>query len=294
MVAPDPSQLESTPCVVCRGTHADVVLTGHDNRRRLPGEFSVVRCRECGLAYINPRPTPENIGQYYPSDYSYHEAGPASAARQFYYRLFRRVPIPRGGRVLDVGCGGGSYLLHLRGLGYEVAGVEPNAEVAAYLRAQYGLDVQPGLLLDVHYPDASFDAVTFWWVLEHAHDPMADLREAHRILKPGGVVVVALQNFASLGRHLFGADWHHVDIPTHLYQFEPRTLRRALEEAGFEPFRVRHDLIAKDTAPSLGYRLGLERSLDWWLPNLVALPVDLLAWAVRRSGLITAYARRRP
>src|SRR5690349_1872505 len=133
MVAPDPSQLESTPCVVCRGTHADVVLTGHDNRRRLPGEFSVVRCRECGLAYINPRPTPENIGQYYPSDYSYHEAGPASAARQFYYRLFRRVPIPRGGRVLDVGCGGGSYLLHLRGLGYEVAGVEPNAEVAAYL-----------------------------------------------------------------------------------------------------------------------------------------------------------------
>lgn len=288
-VAPE---LETTPCAVCGGSATNVVLTGRDNRRHVPGEFQVVRCCGCDLVYINPRPTTQSIGQYYPPDYSYHEAGPSGRIRQLYYRMFRRLSLAPGARVLDVGCGGGGYLLYLRDRGYAVAGVEPNRELAARLGREYGLDIRPGELLEARWPDASFDAVMFWWVLEHSHDPMANLREAYRILKPGGVIIVALQNFASLSRLLFGADWHHIDIPTHLYQFEPHTLRKALETAGFDAVRIRHDLIAKDAAPSVGYRLALKSSLDWWLPNLLALPVDLLAWSIRRSGLMTAYARR--
>jgi len=58
------------------------------------------------------------------------------------------------------------------------------------------------------------------------------------------------------------------------------------------PRGIRQDLIAKDFAPSLGYRLGMPRPLDWRLPNLLSIPFDLLAWSLRRSGLITAYADR--
>lgn len=284
--------LETTPCAICGTDDAAFLLAADDNRRHVPGTFRVVRCRKCGLVYLSPRPTPAGIGRYYPPDYSYHEAGPTSAARRFYYQLFRKPPVPPGARVLDVGCGGGSYLLHLRAQGYEVAGVEPNADLARRLGESYGLDVRPGELVDTHFPDASFDAVTFWWVLEHAHRPLDQLREAHRIIKPGGRVVVALQNFGSLARLCFGSSWHHIDVPTHLYQFEPATLRRAFEVTGFRPLRVRHDLLGKDFAPSLGYRLGLATSLDWWLPNAVALPFDLLSWATRRSSLITGYAER--
>jgi 2-polyprenyl-3-methyl-5-hydroxy-6-metoxy-1,4-benzoquinol methylase len=192
--------------------------------------------------------------------------------------------------VLDVGCGGGKYLRFLRDRGYTVAGVEVNHEVVRRLQTEAGLEVYPGLITEAPIPDQSFDVVTLWWVLEHTHDPVGTLRAARRILKPGGTVVVALQNFAALGRVLFGAHWHHLDVPGHLYQFEPATLRSMLRHTGFTPLRVRHDLLAKDLAPSLGYWLGLRRSLDGALLNGLTIPLDLIAWGMRRSGLITAYA----
>ena len=131
-----------------------------------------------------------------------------------------------------------------------------------------------------------------WWVLEHAHDPLAALENARRVLRPGGMLVVSLQNFDSLGRRLFGAAWHHMDLPGHLYHFTPQTLTRLVERAGFRVDRLRQDLLAKDLAPSLGHWLGLRVSLDQAPLNLVALPFDLLGWVTRRAGLITAYATR--
>jgi 2-polyprenyl-3-methyl-5-hydroxy-6-metoxy-1,4-benzoquinol methylase len=287
-----PVEIEYVACALCGGDDAGAVMRGSDVRRRVPGRFTIVRCGDCGLAYVSPRPTPRAIARYYPADYAPHQLLPPSFAERLYYRLFRRLPAPRGARVLDVGCGGGKYLRFLRDSGYVVAGVEVNADVVARLRADAGLEVHPGVITEARIPDQSFDVVTFWWVLEHTHDPLETLRAAHRVLKPGGMVVVGLQNFAALGRTVFGAHWHHLDLPGHLYHFEPVTLRKILTRAGFTPRRVRHDLIAKDVAPSLGYWLGLRRSLDWALPNALAVPLDLFAWGLRRSGLITAYAVR--
>ena len=284
--------LEHVVCALCGQDGAPPILQGRDIRRGVPGEFRVVRCKNCGLAYIDPRPTRETIGRYYPPDYSYHRPGPPSLPESIYYRLFRSAPVPPGSRLLDVGCGGGGYLFFLRDRGYRVVGVEPNAEVVRALREQSDLEVHEGELLDVDFPDASFDAITFWQVLEHTHQPLEVLREAHRMLRPGGHVVVALPNFESLARRIFGANWHHIDIPGHLYQFGPRPLTKLMEKSGFDVYRVRQDLIAKEFAPSLGYRLGLRHSLDRVLPNILALPFDLLAWALRRSGLMTAYAKR--
>ena len=283
---------ECVACALCGSRDHRPVLTGRDVRRRVPGDYSLVRCNDCGLVFVNPRPTRAAIERYYPPNYAPHAPGAPSRAEAIYYRLFRRVGVAPGARVLDVGCGGGKFLLFLRERGYRVAGVEPNAAVARALRERFDLETHAGEIAEAGLPDGAFDVVTFWWVLEHTHEPLEALRQAHRVLRPGGRVVVALQNFASLGRLTFGRDWHHIDIPGHLYQFEPRSLARALEEAGFRVLRMRQDLLAKDFAPSLGYRLGLKDSLDWWLPNLLALPFDVAAWAARRSGLITAWAER--
>ncbi len=286
------AELEETPCAICGRDDSVPILRGRDVRRQVVGEFSVVRCRHCGLAYVNPRPTPRGIAPYYTHDYGSHDLKPPSLAESQYYRLFRKLSAPSGARVLDVGCGGGKYLRFLQKHGYHVEGVEVKNGLARRLRDELGLRSYDGTITQARIPEGSFDVVTFWWVLEHTHDPVQNLRAAHRVLKPGGTIVVALQNFASLGRLLFGSSWHHLDLPGHLYQFEPRTLSAALRLANFEPIRLRQDLIGKDFAPSLGYALGLERSLDRPLPNLLSLPFDLLAWCVRRSGLITAYARR--
>jgi SAM-dependent methyltransferase len=290
MTANGSAALEYVPCALCGADDAPAVLRGRDLRRGIPGDFTVVRCRDCGLAYVNPRPTPSLIGRYYPEGYAPHQAQPPSWLEQLYYHLFRRLPAAPGARILDVGCGGGKYLTFLRERGYEVTGIELNAEVAHAVTVNLGFDVRAGEISGAGLERESFDVITLWWVLEHTHDPIGTLREAHHLCKPGGTLVVGLQNFASLARLVFGARWHHLDLPGHLYQFEPRTLREALRVAGFRIIRLRQDLLAKDFAPSIGFVVGAGHAVDNPLANMLALPLDLFAWAVRRSGLMTAYA----
>lgn len=284
--------LESAPCALCGSAASERVLTGRDLRRGIPGEFDVVRCRGCGHAYVRPRPTRAAIGAWYPAGYSCHAEPPAPRVEAWYYRAFRSLPLAPGARVLDVGCGGGRYLTLLRARGFDVEGTEVDAGLAERLRREHGLVVHAGELETLALPERAYDAVTLWWVLEHTHEPLRTLRSAWRLLRPGGLVVASVQNFASLGRLVFGRYWHHLDLPGHLQHFDPHTLRRALHAAGFDAVRVRQDALAKDFAPSLGFALGASTSFDRTPLNFLGLPFDALGWLLRRSGLITAYARR--
>ena len=139
-VAHPEQELEHVACALCGADDATPLVRGSDVRRAVPGRFAVVRCRGCGLTYVNPRPTPSAIARYYPPDYSPHETHPPSRSETTYYALFRKLPAPAGARVLDVGCGGGKYLSFLRQRGYEVAGVDVNAELMQRLH----LDFAPG------------------------------------------------------------------------------------------------------------------------------------------------------
>ncbi len=123
-------ELEHVACALCDADDAHPIIQGWDIRRHMPGEFTVVRCRRCGLAYVNPRPTIAAIRMYYPPDYAHHQLAPPSMAERTYYRLLRSLPATDGARVLDVGCGGGKYLQCLRARGYQVAGTEVNGAKA--------------------------------------------------------------------------------------------------------------------------------------------------------------------
>jgi len=216
----------------------DLLLERPDVTARL------VRCDACGLIYQNPRPTAAEMGQHYPSTYEsygdHRTAARGMVRRAFNYGMSKRCRYVTdhvaGGRLLDVGCAAGAFLVAMRERkGWQVQGVEVSAETAQVARERHGLEVFAGTLEEAAFPDDHFDAVTMWDVLEHVHDPVATLREIRRILKPGGVLVVRVPNLASWDARLFGDCWAGLDAPRHLYVFTPQTLAAVEGSAGLRP-----------------------------------------------------------
>lgn len=142
-----------------------------------------------------------------------------------------------GARVLDVGCGAGELLQTLQPLGWSVEGIDTDESAVARARAA-GIQARVASLEDAGLPDASFDAVTMSHVLEHVTDPVGTLREARRVLRPGGVLTLLTPNHRSLGHRLFGSGWRGLEPPRHLQVFSRGSLERALRRAGFADVTV--------------------------------------------------------
>lgn len=204
--------------------------------------FQVIRCGVCGLVRTDPQPGPGEIARYYPPGY-HAQAGarrfpaPVEAVqRSMYGRRARAVERLTGtpGRVLDFGCGPGYLLDAFRRRGWEAQGAELDDRTAAHARSVLGLPVETGVGDRWPWPDRSFDAVVLWHVLEHLADPQATLARAHRVLRPGGVLMIGVPNFASPEARLARAGWFHLDVPRHLIHLEPGWLAAALEASGLE------------------------------------------------------------
>jgi 2-polyprenyl-3-methyl-5-hydroxy-6-metoxy-1,4-benzoquinol methylase len=210
------------------------------------GEYRVVECDGCTLWSTDPPMTDQmrariyNVGYYGNVDAARFRSRLAEALmRWFRERRARQIASRLGGaqgrRILDVGCGRGYTLAALQRLGADVYGTqlsEPAAKLAASL---IGSDrVFVGELADAHYPDAFFDCVTIWHVLEHVVDPLELLRDVARVLKPGGLLYVEVPNAGGLAARLFGCSWLAYDIPHHLYHFTPSTLAATAARAGLQ------------------------------------------------------------
>ncbi len=228
------------PCPVCGEERAAprFEITGYDSR--------VLVCRRCGLGRLHPIPSAKELRALYPDEY-YGE--PGTKFQPVVERLVRIVgerhagflcgAVPPGGRVLDVGCGRGVLLGALADRGFEVHGVEVSATAAcgADPRAQIRVAAS---LRDAGYAEASFDLIIVWHVFEHLADPRGTVEEMHRILKPGGRLVIAVPNFASPQARWTGAAWFHLDLPRHIFQFPLGALRNLLAESGFVVVSVHH------------------------------------------------------
>lgn len=232
--------MEYVVCNLCGSTDAAPLI------RDLPDfllqhkdvSATFVKCLTCGLIYQNPRPTFVEMAAHYPPAYESYALEPSQKnsswllGQAIRYGIGKRCRYvnryKRSGRLLDIGCATGVFLRGMQATGeWKLYGVEIN-EYAARIAQEHGFTIHVGTLKEAAFPNEFFDAITLWDVLEHLHDPSESLREAHRILKPDGIVVIRVPSASSWDAALFGRYWAGLDAPRHLYVFTPQTLQALL------------------------------------------------------------------
>jgi len=193
-----------------------------------------VKCRNCHLIYVNPIKKGSKINE----DYAQRKSVDASIIRESRLRATKsRVELikryKKDTNLLDIGCGKGFSLFNASMAGYVVKGIELSQDAAAYARREFGLDIEARAFEERQFPENCFDIVTLWQVLEHLPYPLAILKETHRILKPGGLLIVSTPDIEGIPARIFRRKWWNIR-KLHINQFTTKTLMDILQNAGFK------------------------------------------------------------
>lgn len=218
--------MEDVPCDLC-GVQ-DATEYAEENGYR------AVQCRRCGLVYVTPRPSLEDMKQLYDGqetrvDLRAHllrrDVKCAQARRSL--RTIARFQPP--GRLLEVGSAAGYLLWEAKKIGYDVQGLDITHAFVEFSRTQLGVPVHEGTLQDAPFADGAFDVVYTRNVLSHLAFPRMEHERIHRLIRPGGFLIFETGNVAELP----AADAGELELPDHLYHFGEATIRRLLSLTGF-------------------------------------------------------------
>jgi len=243
-------EMEEIDCPICQGSRGDPL--------HLEGSFRMVRCPSCRFIFVNPRPTTDSLYRFY-QKYLPEEGPSIESWERMMTPVFHRAAnllkrYGRRGKLLDVGTGFGFFPVEMKKRGWEAAGVEISQKAMDYARDVLGLTIFPGPLEKADLPDDHFDAVTAFYVIEHLSHPMAFLRECHRILKPGGLLVLRYPHTTPIKNFLqfLGIKNRLYDLPAHLSDFSPKMIQQCLERIGFE--KCKHSIGGYTLPGELGKR----------------------------------------
>lgn len=222
--------MEHIRCNLCGSSETEFVyeqpdLTYSVNNKRL---FRVVRCKDCGLSFLNPMPDVKEMQKYYPSQF-YHSFSDEKALKRYKEEakyLLDLLP----GKLLDIGCANGDFPLYMKRKGWDTWGTETGLQ-ADIIKI---LPICRKNLPECEFKPDFFDAITAWAVFEHLQDPLSYFKEVSRILKPGGHFIFLVTNFNSLS----SSKLFHEDIPRHLYFFSESTIKLYLKKSGLVLNRI--------------------------------------------------------
>jgi SAM-dependent methyltransferase len=221
-------------CPVCSGRNLNFVFNVKDHTVSSK-EFAIWECIDCSVRFTQDIPSPEEIGIYYQSeDYISHTETKKGFINSLYLavrkftlqqkkRLVSRNTGVQKGTILDIGCGTGAFLEVFQSAGWMVQGLEPDAGARSIAR-QRGVQVSSSA--ELFNLNESFDAITMWHVLEHVHDLHSYLERMRSLLKPDGVIFIAVPNYTSVDAFEYGQFWAAYDVPRHLYHFSPQAMQR--------------------------------------------------------------------
>ena len=230
--------LQFAPCVVPGKTKS---------RYEIPEfQLTIADCTECGTGRHLPMPSATRIRSFYPESYY------GSTGKKFTPMVEKGIQLvggrlqrfiagrtPSGGRVLDVGCGRGFLLRGLADRGYRTFGTEVSADAANGSDERSEISIV-NRLEDAGYEERFFDCAVLWHVFEHLVDPNETLTELYRIIKPGGLLLIAVPNYSSFQAKLTGRSWFHLDPPRHLYHYPAAALRAIAANHGFRCQSTHH------------------------------------------------------
>jgi 2-polyprenyl-3-methyl-5-hydroxy-6-metoxy-1,4-benzoquinol methylase len=320
------------PCLSCGGRQFIPLFTASDFDGATES-FCLLECEKCHLVRTEPILSDAQLQKYYSLPYY---GGGREKFKGFTENLTRWFNSFRAGsilshmpgnrisskrcppKVLDIGCGRGRLLEILKQKGCDCYGLERKA-FPVNTQAQ-GIHFYKENLRDIRFEDDFFDAVILWHVLEHIENPVAMIHETARIIRPAGIIALAVPNFGSIQARLFRSAWFHLDLPRHTHHFNPQTLRQCLEQNGLKvikkhtfsieqnPFGFIQSLLNKISPlskPNRFYSLLKKQSQSNFSFNLLCwaglaaliLPVALLEYLVsgilRRGATLTVYAEKR-
>jgi SAM-dependent methyltransferase len=231
-------------CLICDANKSHPVWQKNNLR--------IDECAGCGVLFTIERPSEQELMSIYDGDDLITDRPDPNVFRPDFPPLWKKKEHEKlldhlvvqgcaSGELLDVGCFSGLFLGHAHARGFSVVGVEPNRDAHLYVTRFLKFEVFHGSLKAARFSAGRFSVATFHDVIEHVPDPVSELREAWRVLRPGGLLLLTtpnarglIQRFVKAKRRLTGQPWCPIDdVPWHLWGFTPHTMANCIARAGF-------------------------------------------------------------
>lgn len=206
--------------------------------------FQIWQCSRCTHRFTFPVPQEKEIGRYYDAEHYISHSDTSQGIIARLYKIARKFTLSEkrrfvqrqtglaSGKLLDVGTGTGAFLNEMETSGWQTTGLEPDDQARQKAMKLYKLPVhEPSHLFELTHH--SFDAITLWHVLEHVYDLAGYLGQFTTILKPRGLLFIAVPNYTSYDAKHYKADWAAYDVPRHLHHFSPASMQILTQQFGF-------------------------------------------------------------
>ncbi|MCK5582369.1 MAG: class I SAM-dependent methyltransferase [Elusimicrobiales bacterium] len=203
--------------------------------------FVINKCEICGFVLVNPRPDKDEMKPFYFDEYygkpSWIMKRVSNSAVSFFSFLRKRRihKYKKAGKILDIGCGDGTFLNYMRACDWKVFGVETSESGCGRCEKK-----KINVSKDITFQSEYFDIITLWQSLEHMENPFGVLKEIHKVLAEDGVLIISAPNINSMEYAIFDRFWFHLDLPRHLHHFSGATLKKLLQKSGFKVLETEH------------------------------------------------------
>lgn len=257
-------KLEEINCPVCKSKTFGLLFKAKDYRLKLTKDiFNIVKCRDCEFIFLNPRPSQDEFLNFYPTDFHKNDTSLLYKIIEPCFTLSLKNTIrtlkryKKQGKILDIGCGNGSFILAMQKHGYDAWGVELNSEAQKYTPLNLKGRIFFQELKECKFPEKSFDIITMFQSLEHVADLGTLFAEIRRIIKDKGIFYICVPNADFFESRLFGPYYYNLEVPRHFYFFNQETLSKLLSKNGFEVVRMVRDNIFESVLTPISFYHGL-------------------------------------
>ena len=233
-------------CPICNSSTSNQFLTCIDHTVSRE-TFYIAQCQSCGFKYTNPRPEEQSLGAYYQSEEYVSHSNTKKGFINYTYQIVRKYTLLKKlqllskyyktGKVLDIGCGTGEFLNVCKQAKWYTTGIEPSPDARNMAIKNYNLNILEESEIK-NLPSESFDVITMWHVLEHVPKLNERIEDLKRLIKPNGIIIIAVPNCNSLDAKIYKENWAAYDVPRHLYHFIPKDIELLFKKHDLKMFKV--------------------------------------------------------